>query len=75
MHAENRKEKNARVCRDDKEKEEGSGMIDDKMQTLCDRLSATNCGKDEKKRTHRKTSKVGDQKYIEEDVFRITKKN
>lgn len=55
MHAEKRKEKKSRTCRD-KEIEESPG-IDDKIQMLCERLSTTKCSKDEK-RVNRKTSKV-----------------
>jgi hypothetical protein len=58
VHAENKKERRARIYRDAMEKEEGSEIIDDKIQMLCERLSTTNCGKDDKRRVHRKTSKV-----------------
>ena len=58
VHADNRKERKGRICRDDKGKEEESGTIDDKVQMLCERLSTTSCGKDERKRAPRKTSKV-----------------
>jgi predicted site-specific integrase-resolvase len=58
VHAENKKERRARIYRDDTEKE--SEIIDDKIQMLCERLSTTNCGKDDKRRVHRKTSKVGE---------------
>ena len=60
VHPENRKERKTRY-RDNREKEGGSGIIDDKLQMLCERLSSTNCGKEERRRVHHKSSKVKDQ--------------
>jgi hypothetical protein len=49
-----------RICRDDKGNEEQSGIVDDKVQMIYERMSTTGSEKDEKKRAYRKSSKVGD---------------
>jgi hypothetical protein len=48
-----------RICRDDKGNEEQSGLVDDKVQMIYERMSTTSSEKDEKKRAYRKSSKVG----------------
>ena len=58
VHSENKKERKTRTHGDDKGKGEESGIMDDKVQTLCERSSATECGKDDRRRAHYKTSKV-----------------
>ena len=58
VHADNRKERKGRIYRDDKGKEEESGIIDDEVEMLCERLSTMSSRKDERKRAHRNTSKI-----------------
>ena len=57
VHADTRKLRKGRIYRGDKGKEEESGVREDEVQMLCERLSTTSCRKDEK-RAHQKTSKI-----------------
>ena len=58
MHAESKKERKAKTCGDDKGNEEELGMMNDRVQTPCERSSSTKWGKDDRRRANHKTSKV-----------------
>lgn len=58
VHAENKRDRKTRTCMNDRDGEDGSEIVDDKIQMLCDRLSTTNCGRNERNLSHHKTSKV-----------------